>query len=70
MDGTPNNKEGESALAIFCRNAETVKKKWYGRITGMMQRMNKTHIYFSKNITVVSRKEEDVESARPRVSPS
>ena len=61
MDHLTMKKESEQV--IFCRNAETVKKQWYGRVQGMMQRMNKTHIYLSKNITVVSRKEEDVESA-------
>ena len=56
VEDTPDNDEGESALDIYCRNAEKVKKQWHGKVQGIITKMNKNQIYFSKNITVINRK--------------
>ena len=40
-----------------------------GRIQGIITKMTKNQIYFSKNITVINRKEEEVESTRPKTAP-
>ena len=66
----PDNDEGESALDIYCKNAEKVKKHWMGRIQGIITKMTKNQLYFSKNITAINRKEEEVESTRPKTAPA
>ena len=63
VSGTPDHEDGDSAIAIFCRNAETIKKFWHGKVAGINQRMNIINIHFSKNVIMVNKKEE-AESSR------